>query len=1080
MITKRMFYAPLGLCCWLVWIVIVSASSVLAGDGSLVSEEDNLIRKSKPSTNDKRIPTDYVDFNRDIQPILSDRCFACHGPDASSREADLRLDLFEAATQELPSGEKAIVPGNAAKSLLIERIMTGDEAYRMPPTISNLHLTKEEQELIANWIEQGAKYEEHWSFRLLPAYVPIPKVSISARLISPIDHFVVSRLEAEGLRPSPAADKLTWLRRVTYDLTGLPPTPEQVDAFVADESTDAFERVVDRLLNSAHFGERMAVPWLDVSRYADSYGYQSDLLCPTWPWRDWVVRAINDNLSYNRFLTWQIAGDLLPDANGDHRLATAFNRLHRMTNEGGSIAEEFRCESIADRVSTLGTAVLGLTVECSRCHDHKFDPLTQREFYALSAMFDNIDEWGTYHDSGRVPTPSLLLPTVEQAQQLETLKENVVKAERDQERIQSSGEPRFIKWLQSGMPSSSIPGLAGHYSMDSIGRGGTLSNSLDPNNPGNTSLANRITRGYIEESLQLVGDEAVQFPGACTGMRAGQEFSISVWLKVPVQAGDGVILHCSGGSDIGYHGTEVSLKNGRIFFGIIRFWPGNAIAVESIDVFPKGRWVHLAITYDAMNSAKGMHLYVDGQRADRVVRDNLYKDPQQGGDGLTFGQRFRGSSVEHLRIDELHTFNRDLTGIEVAQLFDGQSLSKAVGEIDAGQLREYYFRNFDEPSCVARKATQAAKARLLGFQTGLREIMVMEELFEPRQSHVLNRGEYDAEKNDETLVKPGVPEFLGVPTEGVHNRLDLARWLTHPDHPLTARVAVNRVWQVFFGIGLVDSSDNFGTQGSSPSHPELLDWLSRDFVESNWDVKRLCKQITLSATYRQSSLTPSELRERDPRNRLLARGPSGRLSAEMIRDTALAASGLLNRQIGGPPVSPYQPPNLWKESNSMSPAYKQSVGTSLYRRSLYTVVKRTAPSPNMVAFDLPSRETCTARRATTNTPLSALVLLNDVQYVEACRVLAEHMLMETSNPSDQIQYAFLRLVGRKATDKEMAILHATHNEQKALFAEHPCQAEQLVVIGDSPVAAGVDPVELAAATVVAQTILNLDATVWKR
>lgn len=1026
---------------------------------------------------------DEVDFSRDIRPILSDRCFSCHGPDEASRESELNLSNASGAMAELASGGYAIVPGKPEESLLLERVKSDDESYRMPPSDSHLRVTPAEIETLERWIRQGAAYDGHWSFKPLPTKVTPPAVKNQAWSASPLDRFVLARLESEGVAPSAPADRAIWLRRVTFDLTGLPPTAEEIDAFLADASPESRERVVDRLLASPRFGERMSTPWLDVARYADSYGYQSDLLSPTWPWRDWVIRALNDNLPYDQFVTWQIAGDLLPNATRDQRLATAFNRLHRMTNEGGSIPEEFRAEYVADRASTLGTAMLGMTVECARCHDHKFDPLSQKEFYQLTAFFDDVDEWGAYSDSQRVPTPSMLLPTPEEEQTLASLRDAAAAASHAYVESLSAGEARFQKWLTDAPAKATIPGLVGHFPLDEVAADHSLANVAAAEKRGSTSAANTSVAGREGQALRLAGDEGAKFPNIGAGLRPDQAFSISFWLRLPENAANGLILHQSGGADVGYHGAEASLKDGRLFFGMIRFWPGNAIAVESNEQLPRGQWLQATLTYDAGNSAQGLRIFIDGRRVERVVRDNLYKAPQCTNDAVTFGERFRDLTIPGLEIDELRVYDRDLTPIEVGQVFDGRALNSALRDRRQEELRDYYLANFDKPAIEARAALVRAKAALLSFQTTLQEVMVMEEPLEPRDAFVLERGAYDAPKTDETRVTPGVPAALTAADRKARmdNRLQLAHWLTAPDHPLTARVAVNRMWQTFFGRGLVESSENFGTQGTPPSHPELLDWLARDFVDSDWDVKRLCKQIVLSATYGQSSQADAALRERDPHNELLARGPSARLSAEMVRDLALAASGLLSPQIGGPPASPYQPANLWTESNSMSPAYQQSVGEGLYRRSVYTVIKRTAPAPNMLAFDTPTREVCTTRRSPTNTPIQALVLLNDVQFVEACRVLAARMLQDGGASDDeQIRYAFLRLAGRMPTDREASRLADAYREQRRLFAEDAEGAKAFLSLGSQPLPENLNPTELAAATVVTQIILNLDATVWKR
>jgi len=1026
-----------------------------------------------------------VQFGREILPVLSDRCFHCHGPD--KQENDLRLDVRDSAVEV-----GAIEPGKPDESELIRRILSDDPDERMPPPKSGLTLTAEEKERLRTWIAAGAKYEQHWSFVPLPDAVPVPQVKDTRWPRGDLDRFVLGRLEAIRLKPSPEAEKERWLRRVTFDLTGLPPTLAEIDAFLADKSPEAYETVVTRLLASPHFGERMAVPWLDAARYADSYGYQSDQLSPTWPWRDWLVRALNDNLPFNEFITQQLAGDLLPEATRDQRLATAFNRLHRMTNEGGSISDEFQTEYVADRVQTLGTVFLGLTLECARCHDHKFDPITQKDFYRLFAFFNSIDEYGMYNDSARVPTPSLLLPNPDQEKVLKQLEQTVADRDADLNKAIAARQAAFDQWLASGPLSSGplssgpakpdVPGLIAHYPLDKLEPGNKLANLANPKNPGSTSPANKIVPGKVGQALQLAGDHAAGFGGICGGLQPHDEFSLSLWIKLPKDLRMALIAHRSGGTDVGYHGAELSLKDGHLFFGIIRFWPGNAIAIQTRDELPADQWLHITLTYDASFSATGMHFYVNGKENTEIVRDRLYKYPGHGGTGLTFGERFRDRALKGAVLDEMKAYSRALTPVEAAQAFDGKALADAIAHRDQELLRPYYLANVDTEAAAARKQLLDARIALLKYTSSLPEIMVMEDMDEPRPAHVLARGQYDAPKTDKSRVQRGTPAALPpLPENAPRNRLGLAQWFTQPNHPLTARVAVNRFWQEFFGRGLVETSDNFGVQGSQPTHPELLDWLARDFVSHGWDVKRLCRQIVLSATYRQTSARAKGAADADPDNLLLSRGPSHRLSAETIRDTLLAASGLMDARLGGPPVSPYQPANLWRESNSMSPAYRQSVGTALYRRSLYTVWKRTAPMPNMLAFDAAGREVCSVRRQTTNTPAQALVLLNDIQFVEACRVLAERMLNEGgADDAARATFAFRLLTGRQPTPQELNLLNSVYTEQRAAFAKDPEGAAKLLTVGSRKANPKLNAVELAAATIVAQTIANLDAAIWKR
>lgn len=1024
---------------------------------------------------------DTVSFNRDIRPILSDKCYACHGPDGAAREADLRLDQPDDGEDYF--GALAVIePGDPDASELITRIHSRSSRMVMPPPASHLSLTDEEKSLLSQWITQGAAFERHWSFTPLPQSVPVPTVVDGGWPRDGLDHFILAQLDDAGLRPAPEATRARWLRRVTYDLTGLPPTPEAVDAFLADDSDEAYERVVDRLLASPHYGERMASQWIDLARYADSYGYQSDQLSPTWYWRDWLVKAYNDNLPYDDFVTWQLAGDLLPDASREQKLATAFNRLHRMTNEGGSISEEWMNEYAADRLHTFGTAFMGLTLECARCHDHRYDPLEQREYYELYAFFNSIDEYGMYHDAGRVPTPSLLLPTPDQENRWQQLREAAASAEADlQSAIQEQSQAPFAAWLAQADKPADIPGLAGHYPLDELAHGNQLANTATPDNPGTTNTANTIVQGRVGNALQFAGDADASFGNVCGGLQPHDAFTVSMWLKLPKDNITGVIFHRSGGTDVGFHGTELTLQDGQLRFAMMRYWPGNAIAVQTVEPLPVGEWVHVVVTYAASFDAGGMAIHLNGEPAGEILRDNLYKYPQHGGHGLTFDHRFRSPTVPGVVMDELRAYNRALTAIEARQLFDGESLTQALAKSDADALRDYYLSTADPLVAERRAELIQANRALLEYQTGLAEISVMADMPEPRPAYLLNRGAYDAPKNESTRVHRDTPQALPpFPADAPHDRLGLAQWLTTDDHPLTARVAVNRIWQVCFGIGLVSTPDNFGLQGDWPTHPGLLDYLAREFIASGWDTKAMLRRIVLSATYRQDSAGNPESYEHDPENLLLARGPGRRLSAEMIRDTALAAAELIDLRIGGPPVSPYQPANFWREANSMSPGYRQSVGGDLYRRSLYTVWKRTAPMPNMLAFDAPGREVCIAKRSETNTPLQALVLMNDVQFVEACRVMAERALAAESDDRARVRWVFRRLAGREPDGHELSLLLELAAEARAHFAARPEDAALLRAQGSYATDDSQSNEEVAAWTLVAQAVLNYDATVWRR
>ena len=995
----------------------------------------------------------------------------------------MRLD-----TREGLSG-KVVVAREPDKSELIARIFSDDDDVRMPPPDSKRTLSNSQRELLRRWIAEGATFAEHWAFVPLPDKVDVADVANTSWPRSPIDRFVLARLQTQKLKPSPAAEPLRLLRRVTLDLTGLPPTADECRAFekaAADDFDKSYEQAVDRLLANPAFGEHLAVAWLDAARYADSYGYQSDQLNTQWPYRDWVVRALNASLPYDQFLTWQLAGDLLNNPTRDQILATAFNRLHRLTNEGGSIAEEWLVENASDRVHTFGTAVLALTVECARCHDHKYDPITMRDYYSLSAFFNSIDENGMYDRTEKVPSPSLLLPTPDQEAQLAAARKKVADCEQAlQETIAQSGD-RFQTWLAKPMISTDRD-LSGYFTFD-----GDLAHVRNdaPNAKGEANAAGleRVDgiRGY---AVRFDGDRGIEFPDVLPVDR-WNEFSLDFWIRDAARnTKPVVVLQRTFGTDVGYNGFDLMLEGGVLSARLYRVWPGNGIGIRAKQLIARNEWQHIAITYNGSSTATGLKLYLNGRPLESdVIRDHIQKKamlPIFGNGHLTLGARFRDRGFKDGQFDELRIFDRALTSLEVNNLHDGKSLTATVtiADVNADALKDYYLSAIDSDVRKAAQQLREARRQLVEVEEPIHEIPVMAELPQPRATFILARGRYDALKSDANRVaRDTFANMLPFPKDTARNRLGLARWLTGPQHPLTARVFVNRMWTNFFGRGLVTTPENFGQQAAPPSHPELLDWLARSFIANGWDIKRLCRTIVLSSTYRQDSRCEKTLRERDPENQLLARGPSHRLSAEEIRDLALAASNLLDRRIGGPPVSPYQPGgDLWREANTMSPAYAQSTGRDLYRRSLYSVWKRTTPLPNMVAFDAPSREVCTVARGRTNTPLQALVLLNDIQFVEAARALAVTVSKLHTNLPEQIDEAFLRLAGRHPDATERNLLADLYNEQVTLFADKSQQdAAAFNKLGDSPLDAKLDPAHVAALAVTCQTILNLDATIYDR
>ena len=1020
-------------------------------------------------------------FTRDVRPLFAEKCYACHGPDAGTRKMGLRLDRIPDA---IVSG--VIVPGDAASSYLVRKIRSDNPRTVMPPPSSKKVLSAAEVQLVVDWIDSGADFEPHWSFQTIPNSSP-PSVADGEDWIrQPIDAFVLSRLKEEGLSPAHEADRETLLRRVTLDLTGLPPSLKEMDAYLADTSPGAYQRIVDRLLASPRYGEHMASGWLDVARYADTFGYQNDKENHVWPWRDWVIRAYNRNLPYDVFVTQQLAGDLLPDATPDQRLATAFNRLHRQTNEGGSVEEEFRLEYVADRTETFGTAFLGLTLECARCHDHKFDPITQQEFYQVSAFFSSIDESGTYsHFTEATPTPALPLFEPGQEEELNRMRGfTTLRREQWDDARRQAGQ-RYRRWRNQNTGFFRVRSPILHLTFDTPPVDKRLENAADPSHAGRVTDHYTSSPGVFQGGTHFDGDNGITIDEIGDFDRF-HPFSLSMWLHSALEEPKMVVCHRSKASlDAASRGYEVLIKDGRLTFGLIHFWPGNALRVQALKALPADRWVHVAITYDGSSRAQGVTLFVDGQPLEaRTIRDGLSRTllyPASTEVSVTLGARFRDPGFTGGCMDEFQLYDGALSRLEVEALAapsGTESFLKTVSR-DPGfepLLREHYIDVFDPEVRVHRAWLTQARAQEARLFDSVRQVMVMQETAVPRATYLLERGDYRRKAARAALDTPALlPEFPG---GAPRNRLGLARWLFDPRHPLTARVAVNRLWQQLFGRGLVPTPEDFGIQGDPSLHPELLDHLAIRYRQSGWDTKAMLREMVLSATYRQSSTAGPSLTERDPDNALLARGPSHRLSAEAIRDAALRASGLLSEKVGGPSVKPYQPPGLWKDASQIT--YEPDSGAALYRRSLYTHIKRTVPPPSMLTFDATNRETCVVSRERTRTPLQALVLLNDPQFVEASRVLAQHSLAAEVSVDPALRRIFRALTSRAPESRQMELLRETYREQKRWFESKPDQAVSYLAVGEFPNHSNVDTTDLAALTAVAQMVMNFDTFQMKR
>jgi hypothetical protein len=1001
-----------------------------------------------------------VDFDRDIRPILSDTCFACHGPDEKQRQAKLRLDTKD--------GLFAVVtPSDSATSRLYQRISNPNKALRMPPVFAERTLNEKQIELIRQWIDQGAKWEMHWAY-VPPKRSDPPPVKNERWPRNPIDRFILARLDREGLKPSAEADKITLLRRVTFDLTGLPPTPAEVDEFLADKSPGAYEKVVDRLLASPRYGERMAMQWLDLARYADTHGYHIDSHRNMWHWRDWVIDAFNRNLPYNEFTIEQLAGDLLPEATVSQRLATGFNRNHMINFEGGAIPEEYQNEYVVDRLEATSTVWLGLTMGCARCHDHKYDPIQQKEFYQFYAFFNTIPEKGLDGRKGNAE-PLLALPSKEEASELEAVADKLGRlewklAEEEATDIQTKWEAGAL----DSLPDASHDSLALHYEFD--GNVADISGHYrharvlagDPGFP----------PGPVDRAIDFDGETRVQF-----GKVDADRFTLAFWMRNNGRLAAPVVRW--GEVELASDESEAlpGLKRGVHLIAHV----GDRLELRTRDRIIVGTWYHVALEYDG----KQLQLHLDGKTAPLEIVSNKPAAGNRNFAAIEIGKPFKG------QIDDLRFYTRTLDAAEIEQLAIRQPV-RATVQIPArkrskdqkDRIREYFFTHGADPEMRSLYAdVQQLKARKESLDEAIPTSMVMAEMnAKPRETAILGRGDY---RNRGEKVTPGVPSVLPpLPKDAPLNRLTLARWLVDPAHPLTARVAVNRYWQLYFATGIVKTAQDFGSQGEAPTHPELLDWLATEFIRTGWDIKAMQKLIVTSATYRLSSKIAPELLEKDPENRLLARGPRFRLPAETVRDNALAVSGLLNGKIGGAPVFPYQPKGLWEEiaygDVYSAQTYAPSHGKDLYRRSMYSFWKRTSPPPSLITFDAPDREKCMARRAVTNTPLQALVLMNDPTFVEAARTLAQRAILEAGpDTASRIAWGFRCVTARKPTAAELRVLRELEREQMAEYDRHPEAAKQLLAVGESRYDQKLSPVELAAWTTVMSTILNLDEAITK-
>jgi mono/diheme cytochrome c family protein len=1001
-----------------------------------------------------------IDFNRDIRPILSDNCYACHGPDESHREGGFRLDRKDSAFGKADSDSVVIVPGKPEASELIVRIVTDDVDLRMPPADSTKSLSEDQIDLLKRWVEQGATWQEHWAF-IPPVKREPPTVSRADWVRNPIDSFILKRLDDEGLKPSPTASKESLIRRVTLDLTGLPPTLDEVDVFLNDNSEDAYAKVVDRLLRSERYGEHMARYWLDAARYGDTHGLHLDNYREMWPYRDWVVRAFNQNMPYDQFTIEQLAGDLLPNATEDQLVATGFNRCHVTTSEGGSIAEEVHIRNVVDRVVTTGTVFLGMTFDCTRCHDHKYDPFTQRDFYSMSAFFNSID--GNPLDGNKKdPAPVIKVLTSEEKGRIAELNQKAADV-RNEIRQQLADykyvEPETPTEAKLPEPTEFV------WIEDSVPEGG------------------RAQGGW-----EFVTKPKPVFSGEKSSTRTATGLSQHFFdqAKSPLKIADGDVFFCYVYLDEKNPPKEIMLQFNDGSWDHRAYWGSDSIDWGKKDspsrfskgeLPEKGKWVRLEVPVAEV-----------GLKAGAMINGWAFTQF----DGTVFWDKAGiVSKADQTPIyDSLLAWERDQIAAKAASLPAGIKTIVMLdvakrNEAQQKQLRDYFVENVCSTTRSLfdplHKSIADAEKKVADIQNAAATTLVFREKKEPKPAHILNRGEYDQKKDEVPRAVPAIlpPLPEGAPT----NRLGLAQWLTSREHPLMARVTVNRFWQQFFGTGLVKTSEDFGSQGEPASHPELLDWLAVQFQDDGWDVQKTLRRMVMSATYRQAAVVRGSV-ERDPENRLLSRGPRFRLDAEVLRDQALFVSGLLVEKLGGPSVKPPQPDGLWFAvgySGSNTVRFTADTGADkVHRRTLYTFLKRTAPAPQMSIIDAPSREACTVRRERTNTPLQALLLLNDPQYVECARGLAERVLREGGQTAESRAAYLLRLcTGRKPQGAEVSELVSAIDDLQSVYAKDEAAAAKLVAAGSPGTEVPVTTSELAAWTIGANLVLNLDEVLTK-
>jgi mono/diheme cytochrome c family protein len=1026
-----------------------------------------------------------VEYNRDIRPILAENCFTCHGPDSASRKAGLRLDQRDAAIKA-----EVLVPGKADDSELVHRVFSDKRKEVMPPPSTKKKLTQAQKELLRRWVAEGAPYQAHWSL-IAPVRPPLPAVKNTKWARNPIDHFILAKLEAAGLKPSSEADRHTLARRLSLDLTGLPPSPDEVQAFVSDMAPDAYEKYVDRLLASPHWGEHRGRYWLDAARYADTHGIHFDNFREIWSYRDWVINAFNRNLPFDQFTVEQLAGDLLPNRTLDQQVATGFNRCNITTNEGGVIPEEYLVLYTRDRTETVSAVWMGMTAGCAVCHDHKFDPLPTRDFYAMSAFFNNTTQ-GAMDLNIRDTPPIITVPRADDRPRWDAIAKELTDLRGRIGARKKDTRSAFDKWLAGAdveQVVERIPtdGLQLHALLSE-----GLGDSVQINVRGNSRLVKlepgiRWAEGRVApKALALKSGSNVAIRGA-GDFEKDRGFSYGVWVKAPRRGLTGALAARMDNTKQ-YRGWDLWVENDRVGTHIVNRWPDDALKVTSKTPLQPNRWYHVFVTYDGSAKASGVRVYLDGVAQPVDVFTDKLKSTIRTEVPFKIGQRHTAEKLAGVMLQDLRLYGRTLAGPEVEQIAKATRaaalLTRETGKRtpqERDELFDWWLVAMDQPYRELNgKVTALQQDEAILRSRGTVAHVMAERPGEPT-AYLLYRGEYDKRRDQ---VKAATPTALpSMPGDLPRNRLGFAKWLLRPEHPLTARVTVNRFWQEVFGTGIVRTTGDFGVTGDLPSHPELLDWLAVEFRESGWDVKKLFKLIVTSSTYRQSAAITKDRLEKDPQDRLLSRSPRYRMDAEMLRDYALASSGLLVGKIGGPSVKPYMPEGVWEAVamiGSNTRDYRRDSGEKLYRRSMYTFWKRGAPPASMDIFNAPTRETCTVRRERTNTPLQALATLNDPQFVEAARYLAQRALKEGGEKCEnRLDYVANRLLARPLRAEEFGVLREELDDLLVYYRAHAADARKLIAVGETRADASLDAPTLAGWTMLVNQMMNLDEVLNK-